>query len=543
MITIQRDEFRTHFSSRGVLNVNTMSTPLRESLRSHGIDDARLQRAANFDGEIRGEDFDQLYQELVAGDRIATREGRSNNLDRSSALFQMLERETRPIVVQSAQAPSAQPGLRAQLGNVRAPQQQAQPQPQQQAQPQTPVAQPQTPVAQGQPAQPAQPARAAQPAQPAQPPPPPGPPADMQRLTQLRTTADGTNGNPRYVSAARQAEIRATLRNAEQASQRGDYAAAAAAYRDLGFPVTLGGAQDPRTWETAYVLGAVGARDVPHGHGAWRGDALRLGARGNQTLNDLNSFAHNAVMMDAMTRANIGAVSNPPTQAQARAFMAHVARTGNSTAVMQAASMMTAGMINHYSSAGARNPSYGPRLYTFNAHGQHFEFTSQAAARRAQQQHGVRGGLRIVEAPGDWSRAMSLPQRAGRRIGDCENKEYLMHQLTAAAGFSSVGSVNVQGHGATGHTLGVVRDPSGRTFVTSNEQFYEVRGTGPNGAVTNANVEATAQQAIRDLYHPRNGDLRGFTFHYGREPAGSTLDPGVGAMRRAQGRVNERLVP
>lgn len=364
----------------------------------------------------------------------------------------------------------------------------------------------------------------------------------MARLTALRTTADGTNGNTRYVSAARQAEIRDALRRAEQASQRGDYAAAAAAYRELGFPVNPGGQSDPRSWETAFVLGAVSAHDVPRGNGAWRGDPMRTGSGGNQALNDLNSFANNAMMMDAMTRANIGAVSNPPTQAQARAFMQHVGRTGDANAVMQAASMMTAGMINHYSSAGARNPSYGPRLYTFNAHGRHFELPTEAAARRAQQQQGVHGRLRIVDAPGDWNNAMSLPQRAGRRIGDCENKEYMMHQMTAAAGFTSLGSVNVQHGGATGHMLGVVQAPGGRTFITSNEQAYEVRGTGPNGAVTNADVQNTAQQAVRELYHPRNGSLRGFSINYAREPAGSTSDPGVAAMRRAQGRVNEPIV-
>ena len=63
--------------------------------------------------------------------------------------------------------------------------------------------------------------------------------------------------------------------------------------------------------------------------------------------------------------------------------------------------------------------------------------------------------------------------RAGRYIGDCESKVYMQTRLLTAAGFKSVGSVDVQHGGGIGHMLGVFKAPDGTTWVTSNEDFRQ----------------------------------------------------------------------
>ena len=64
----------------------------------------------------------------------------------------------------------------------------------------------------------------------------------------------------------------------------------------------------------------------------------------------------------------------------------------------------------------------------------------------------------IARSPDQWSDVTSQgAPRAGRYIGDCESKVYMQTRLLTAAGFTSLGSVDVQHGGGIGHMLGVFR--------------------------------------------------------------------------------------
>ena len=100
--------------------------------------------------------------------------------------------------------------------------------------------------------------------------------------------------------------------------------------------------------------------------------------------------------------------------------------------------------------------------------------------------------------------------RAGRYIGDCESKVYMQTRLLTAAGFTSLGSVDVQHGGGIGHMLGVFKAPDGTTWVTSNEDFRQVSPSNAKAGVTQADLDATVKQMTGEVYHTQ--DLRGFRF-------------------------------
>ena len=62
-------------------------------------------------------------------------------------------------------------------------------------------------------------------------------------------------------------------------------------------------------------------------------------------------------------------------------------------------------------------------------------------------------------------------------------------------------AVNVQPPAGTGHMLGVFKAPDGSVWVTSNENFSRVRGTGPGGAVTHIDLDGALRDVAADVYH------------------------------------------
>ena len=353
--------------------------------------------------------------------------------------------------------------------------------------------------------------------QPLTPPPPaiPGAPIDLRRMESLNATVQSFKIARSPVDAD---DLRATQHSfqaATDALKAGDYKKAEQALRNLGFPLPPPGSGQRLSQQgaiTAHMLGvpAQGSRT------SWSIQDVRWGARGNQALNDVNGFAANAIMINRMASAP-GGVSNPPTEAQATKYMRELAQPANGNAptaqqIVQAASEITNGSIVHYSAAGAQDPQYGanpkPHAFYRDRQGQIHEFEStadaQAAARAGKPpiEHGGRITTMQSRSPDAWSDITSQGTRAGRHIGDCESKVYLQTRLLTEAGFTAIGSVDVHPKGGgIGHMFGVFKAPDGTIWVTSNEQFRQVKPSDPKLGVTQADLDATLHVLTADVYH------------------------------------------
>ena len=127
--------------------------------------------------------------------------------------------------------------------------------------------------------------------------------------------------------------------------------------------------------------------------------------------------------------------------------------------------------------------------------------------------------------------------RAGRYIGDCESKVYMQTRLLTEAGFTSLGSVDVQHGGGIGHMFGVFKAPDGTTWVTSNEEFRQVSPSDAKVGVTQADLDATLQTMTAELYHVQPNPrayLSGFRFSSAATAnLPTTGNPPVNSIRRS----------
>ena len=122
--------------------------------------------------------------------------------------------------------------------------------------------------------------------------------------------------------------------------------------------------------------------------------------------------------------------------------------------------------------------------------------------------------------------------RAGRYVGDCESKVYMQTRLLTAAGFTSLGSVDMQHGGGIGHMFGVFKAPEGTTWVTSNEEFRQVSPSNAKAGVTQADLDATLRTMTGQLYHTQN--LSGFKFSAAATAnLPTTGNPPVDSIRRS----------
>jgi hypothetical protein len=104
-------------------------------------------------------------------------------------------------------------------------------------------------------------------------------------------------------------------------------------------------------------------------------------------------------------------------------------------------------------------------------------------------------------------------------------------RLLTAAGFTSLGSVDVQHGNGTGHMFGVFKAPDGTTWVTSNEDFRQVSPSNAKVGVTQADLDATLKQMTGDLYHTQN--VSGFRFSSAATTnLPKTGDPAVDSIHR-----------
>ena len=145
-------------------------------------------------------------------------------------------------------------------------------------------------------------------------------------------------------------------------------------------------------------------------------------------------------------------------------------------------------------------------------------------------------GTKVTEMrtriPDEWSDIMFKGTRSGRHIGDCESKLYLQTRLLTEAGFTSIGSVDVRPpDGRIGHMYGVFKAPDGSTWVTSNENFHEVQGTGPKGTVTQADLDSKMRDLTTEVYHGR--DTSRYTFHSAATQNQSGAHADTDSIRRA----------
>ncbi|MBK6687736.1 MAG: hypothetical protein IPG45_24895 [Deltaproteobacteria bacterium] len=385
----------------------------------------------------------------------------------------------------------------------------------------------------------------------------PGAPIDLARMEALNQTIQSFNGSNSPIPASEISAVKADFQTATDALRRGDYAAAQQALGRLGFPLPTSGPlpSNNRRLVTAHMLGAAPATGGPNG--AWNVGAFTHGARGNQSINDLNGFAANAQMMTRLGNT----ASNPPTEAQLTSHMRSFGAANaqgqrpDAAQVMTRASELVNGSIMHYSSAGASDPTFGdnanPRFSVRTGNNQFQVYNTEAEARAAvAQQNLPRGSITRLQprVPDEWSDISAPGTRSGRAIGDCQSKAYLQTRLLTEAGFTSLGSVDVQGGGGA-HMFGAFRSPDGRTFVTSNETFREVNGTGTNGAVTQADLDRVVQDMTADVFHVRPNaqgvrDTSSFTFSSARTDPAAGANAGVASIRAAvENRMLHRSQP
>ena len=344
----------------------------------------------------------------------------------------------------------------------------------------------------------------------------PGQPLDVAQMEALnrRVQAFNVAGSPVDHQVLKDAQKH--FQSATDALKAGDYKKAEGELRSLGFPVTAGGGQlSNAATVSAILLGSTPVHVEPDG--GWRADSVRVGARGNQALNDMNGFADNATMINRLASAP-GGVSNPQTEAQVTQYMRDLTNPPQgqpqptAQQVMQASSEITGGMIMHYSSAGRSDPVYNanptPRAFYTDSSGQIHEFPSMADAQKAAQAKTppIAPGTLITQmdanSPDQWSDVSSQgAPRAGRNIGDCESKAYVQTRLLTEAGFTSLGSVDVQPGNGIGHVYGVFKAPDGTTWVTSNEEFRQVSPSDAKVGVTQADLDTTLRTMTAEVYH------------------------------------------
>jgi len=386
----------------------------------------------------------------------------------------------------------------------------------------------------------------------ASPPAVPGVPVNLDRIVAMNKDVQNLRFNPK--GPLSEADLRTTQHSfqaATDALKKGDYKTAQHELQQLGFPLPpLSSRQAPsdQAYVTAYVLGAPAHRD-----GTSWSVKLQYGAHGNQAVNDLNGFTANARMINRMS-STPGGVSNPPTEAQVMKYMrdfAHPAQGPRPAAqqIMQAAGEITDGSIMHYSSAGARDPKYGlnpkERSFYSDRNGVRHEFDSLADARKAAHDGNpqiARGGritTMTTRSHDEWSDISSQGTRAGRSIGDCESKLYLQTRLITEAGMTSIGSVDARPpNGGIGHVFGVFQGKDGSTWVTSNEEFRQVQGSGLKGAITQEDLDSTLRDMTADVYKilPNRAGVRDTSnFHFSSAATVNQLGPNAptDTIRRA----------
>lgn len=295
--------------------------------------------------------------------------------------------------------------------------------------------------------------------------------------------------------------VRTNLEAARKASAKGDYAAAAEAYEALGFPVddldNISTAQEDKLVATGVTIGSLTATVED---GATSFSAIELGRHGDQRMNDLDGMAANAKMMAAMEAEGMTGLSNPPTEAQQKAYMQAVAAKDpqDADAILDAAQMLVDGTQVHYSSAGrTKDPKW-------------------------------KGEQNTVD---DWADMAQHGEHAGRTVGDCESKCFQYLELLKEAGFEVKGTI-VAEHGNSGHMMGVVKGPDGEAYLTSNETHAHIPAGATDGKLTNGDVDRAARQEIRRVYGRTDEDkLSDFDFVSG---AGSDSSSMVRAQENRQ---------
>jgi hypothetical protein len=374
----------------------------------------------------------------------------------------------------------------------------------------------------------------------------PGKPIDVAQMEALNRRVQSFNVARSPVDHQQLQDAQKHFQDATDALKAGNYKKAEAELRTLGFPMSARGGQ----LSNAATISAILLGTPVHAQGgSWQTGSISGGAR--QAVNDVNGFAANAKMINRLASAP-GGVSNPPTETQVTQYMRDLTNPPNgkpqptSQQVMQAASDITGGMIMHYSSAGRRDPVYNanptPHAFYKDRAGKIHEFGSVAdaqnaakAARASRSPDAPAGGIHrmIARSPDQWSDVTSQgAPRAGRYIGDCESKVYMQTRLLTAAGFKSLGSVDVQHGSGIGHMLGVFKAPDGTTWVTSNEDFRQVSPSNAKVGVTQADLDATLKQMTGEVYHTQN--VSGFKFSSAATAnLPTTGDPAVDSIRHS----------
>ena len=127
---------------------------------------------------------------------------------------------------------------------------------------------------------------------------------------------------------------------------------------------------------------------------------------------------------------------------------------------------------------------------------------ADAAAKAGKPPIGAGEKIATLHAtsPDAWSDIASPGKRAGRHVGDCESKVFVQTRLLTAAGFTSLGSVNVE-HGNSGHMFGVFKARDGTIWITSNEEFKQVMpAVADKGVVTQEHLDYTLRNMTAEVY-------------------------------------------
>jgi hypothetical protein len=114
---------------------------------------------------------------------------------------------------------------------------------------------------------------------------------------------------------------------------------------------------------------------------------------------------------------------------------------------------------------------------------------------------------------------------------------FVQTRALVAAGFTSLGSVDVQRGANSGHMFGVFKAPDGTIWVTSNEDFKQVMpAKADNGVVTQEHLDYTLRNMTAEVYKVEvdsRGKLEGFTFATAATAKQSGPDAAIDTIRRS----------
>jgi len=187
----------------------------------------------------------------------------------------------------------------------------------------------------------------------------------------------------------------------------------------------------------------------------------------------------------------------PPTEAQLKSFFSTFAKPPNPEDAKNAFSQYVGAFQVHIaaeSGDATKDVVYSGNKSVFHFRGQFYD--SEAEAKKAAQEFGKNNnvsdpkeltydGPLTSHPPKNWDDVTSkrkhdpTGEHAGKNVNDCEGFAFLAETLLGVAGFKTEGYISgLKGTGDQAHVMIVLKDPSGKPVVASNDRPFDEGNVG-----------------------------------------------------------------